>query len=129
MKSSILIVENDKNTRESLARALSGNYIVLTASNGKEASNLLDQNQNIDIVVTDIMMYEMGGFELLERIRSTNKNINTIMITGHSDIFSAEAAINKGAYDYLSKPIELDKLEISIKNAIKSKKLRFWDEG
>jgi len=129
MKSSILIVENDKNTRESLARALSGNYIVLTASNGKEASNLLDQNQNIDIVVTDIMMYEMGGFELLERIRSTNKNINTIMITGHSDIFSAEAAINKGAYDYLSKPIKLDKLEISIKNAIKSKKLRFWDEG
>jgi len=121
MKKSILVVDNDNNTRISLAKALSADYITYTASNGHEALDILLGNKDIEIVLTDINMPEMDGFELLKRIRFTNKNITTIMITGHSDIFTENGATQKGAFAYFAKPIDLKILDKSIQSALESK--------
>lgn len=124
MKKTILIVEDDKNTSESVAKALSNNYITLAASNGQIAMETLNKNEDIDLVLTDMMMPEMDGIELLERVRSLNNDIAVILITGYSSIESAVEAMRKGAYDYLTKPVDLNKLEITIKNAIENKRLK-----
>ncbi len=124
MKKSILIVDDDRTTRESTAKVLSNDYITHTASDGHKAIDILDKNEDIDIVLTDMMMPEMDGMELLEKIRSTNNDVTVILITGHSSIESAVDAMRKGAYDYLTKPIDLNKLKITIKNALDNKRLR-----
>ena len=124
MKKSILIADDDKNTREAIVKALSHDYITHAASDGHKAIDILDKNEDIDIVLTDMMMPEMDGMELLEKIRSTNNDVTVILITGHSSIESAVDAMRKGAYDYLTKPIDLNKLKITIKNALDNKRLR-----
>jgi two-component system response regulator PilR (NtrC family) len=122
MKPSILIVDDEKATREGLSRYLSHEYRTLKASNGKEAVELLRKNHSIDIVLSDIRMPQMDGMELLERIHEENPEIIVIFITAFYSIESAIKAIQKGAYNYLNKPIDLDKLDVIIKNAINNKK-------
>jgi len=124
MKKSLLIVEDDITTRESLQKALSDNYITYGASNGQEALDILNKGEDIDIVLTDMAMPEMDGMELLEKIRSVDNDVIVIMITGYSSIESAVEAMRRGAYDYITKPLDLNKLEITIKNALEVKKLR-----
>jgi DNA-binding NtrC family response regulator len=124
MKKSVLVVDDDKDTCKSISRALSNDYLTFTASNGREALEILNKSEDIDVVLTDMMMPEMNGIELLENIRSTNSDIVVIMITGHSSIESAVDAMRLGAYDYINKPVDLNKLEITLKNAIENKKLR-----
>lgn len=124
MKKSILIVDDDKTNRESIAKVLTNNYIIYTASNGQKAMDILNKNEDIDLVLTDMMMPEMDGIELLEKIRSTNNDLAVILITGHSSIESAVDAMRKGAYDYITKPLDLNKLEITIKNALEAKRLK-----
>ncbi|MEF9476305.1 MAG: sigma-54 dependent transcriptional regulator [Candidatus Mariimomonas ferrooxydans] len=124
MKRAILIADDDKNTREAVAKALSADYITYTAANGQEALALLDKNEDIDIILTDMMMPKISGIELLEKIRSTNNDVIVIFITGYSSIESAVEAMRGGAYDYITKPLDLNKLEITIKNALETKRLR-----
>ncbi len=124
MKKSVLIVDDDKTNRESIAKVLTNNYIIYTASNGQKAMDILNKNEDIDLVLTDMMMPEMDGIELLEKIRSTNNDLAVILITGHSSIESAVDAMRKGAYDYITKPIDLNKFEITIKNALENKRLK-----
>jgi DNA-binding NtrC family response regulator len=118
MKESILIVDDDKNNCNSIAKALSGDYTTHIASNGHEALNILNENRNIHIVLSDVMMPGMNGLELLERINFRDNNTIVIMITGFSDIESAIEAKRNGAYDYIIKPVDLNRLEVSIKNAL-----------
>jgi DNA-binding NtrC family response regulator len=124
MKKSILIVDDDKNTCKGIAEALSKAYITYDASNGLEALEVLGKNTDIELVLTDMIMPEMNGIELLEKIRAANDDIVVILITGYSSIESAVEAMRKGAYDYITKPIDLNKLEITIKNALENKRLR-----
>lgn len=124
MKPSILIVDDDKAVRENLAKYLSGEYITYTASNGYEAIKKVNENSDIEVILSDLKMPEMDGIELLEKIKSSNKDVVTVFVTGFSTIESAVDAMRKGAYDYLTKPIDLNKLEITIKNALENKKLR-----
>ena len=123
-KPSILIVDDDKTVRESLAKYLSGEYSTYTASNGHEAINRISDNSDIEFIVSDLKMPVMDGIELLEKLQADHKDIVTIFITGYSTIESAVDSMRKGAYDYLTKPVDLNKLEITIKNAIENKKLR-----
>jgi DNA-binding NtrC family response regulator len=123
-KPSILIVDDDKTVRESLAKYLSGEYNTYTASNGHEAIIRISDNSDIEFIVSDLKMPGIDGIELLEKLQADNKDIVTIFITGYSTIESAVDAMRKGAYDYLTKPVDLNKLEITIKNAIENKKLR-----
>lgn len=124
MKTSILIVDDEKAVRDNLARYLSGDYITHTAANGQDAIKKLHDNSDIEVVLSDLKMPEMDGLELLEKVQEINREIITIFITGFSTIESAVDAMRKGAYDYLTKPIDLNKLEITLKNTIEHKKLR-----
>jgi DNA-binding NtrC family response regulator len=118
MKKSILIVDDDEFICQSTARALSNSYMIFTASNGQEAMDVLTTNKDIELILTDIFMPEMDGIELLKNIRSSSNNIAVIMMTGHSNIEMLYEAKRHGADDFLPKPVDLDRLELSIKKAL-----------
>ncbi len=124
LMTSILIVDDDKAIRENLAKYLSESFTTYTASNGRDAIAQIKNNPDIEIVLSDLKMPEMDGIELLQQIKAGSRDIVMIFVTGFSTIESAVEAMRKGAYDYLTKPIDLNKLDITIKNAIENKKLR-----
>ncbi|UCH80020.1 MAG: sigma-54-dependent Fis family transcriptional regulator [Nitrospiraceae bacterium] len=124
LQPSVLIVDDETAVRENLAKYLSSDYITYTASNGSDAIKIIEENSDIEVVLSDMKMPEMDGIELLDTIQGTGKDIVTIFVTGFSTIESAVNAMRKGAYDYLTKPIDLNKLEITLKNAIEHKKLK-----
>ncbi len=119
-KPSVLIVDDDNNTCKGIARALSGDYEVYTAADGYEALEVLDHNCDIQLILTDISMSEMNGLELLEKIHYQCKKKVVIIMSGHTEYESVVEAKNLGAYDYLTKPVDLNKLELSLKNAYDS---------
>jgi two-component system response regulator AtoC len=124
MKTPILIVDDEKTVRENLAQYLSDKYTTYTASNGNEAFKILNDNNDIEVILSDVKMPEMDGIGLLDMVQSSNKNIVTIFMTGFSTIESAVEAMKKGAFDYMTKPLDLTKLEITIKNALENKNLK-----
>ncbi|MEF9426043.1 MAG: sigma-54 dependent transcriptional regulator [Candidatus Mariimomonas ferrooxydans] len=124
MKPSVLIVDDEKSAREGLARYLSSDYLTCVAVNGHEAIKKLRENSDIDVVLSDMMMPEMDGIELQEKINAENKDVILIFMTAYSTIETAVDAMRKGAYDYMTKPLDLNRLEITIKNAIENRKLK-----
>ncbi|MCK5139160.1 MAG: sigma-54-dependent Fis family transcriptional regulator, partial [Thermodesulfovibrionia bacterium] len=124
MKHSILIVDDEKTTRVGLSKVLAEDYKTFEAADGREAIEILKDHTDIDVVLSDVRMPEIEGIELLEKIRGDNKDVIVIFISAFSSIETAVDAMRKGAYDYLTKPIDLNKLEITIKNAIEHKKLK-----
>jgi DNA-binding NtrC family response regulator len=124
VKTSLLIVDDEKSVRDNLAEYLSDEYITYTASTGLEAVKKINDNSDIEVILSDLKMPGMDGIELLDNVQENRKDIVTIFMTGFSTIESAVEAMRKGAYDYLTKPLDLNKLDITIKNAIENKKLR-----
>lgn len=120
-KKTILIVEDEVNIRKGLAATLSDNYRVLSAENGEEAYKIF-KKQHPDLVLTDIRMPKMGGLSLLDKIKLENKKIPVILITAYGTIDSAVDSMKRGAADYITKPVNLDKLEAVIKKALTHKK-------
>lgn len=118
MKLSILIVEDEKIVREGLARALSPSYKTYQASNGRVAIEVLNKNSDIEIIISDLKMPEVNGIEMLDRIQADNIKVDVIFITAFYSVESATEAMRKGAFDYLTKPVDLEKLESTIKRAI-----------
>ncbi|MEO8874768.1 MAG: sigma-54 dependent transcriptional regulator, partial [Polyangiaceae bacterium] len=88
-----------------------------------EALKLLDE-QTFDVVVSDLNMREMGGLELCERVALNRPDIPVILLTGFGSLDSAVAAIRAGAYDFISKPVELDVLSLAVDRAATHKRLR-----
>lgn len=126
MKRKILIVDDEKNIRDIFIEILSDTYpkdIFLEAVDGEEALNLV-KTDTIDLVISDIKMPKIDGVELLEKIKSLYPNIPVIMISGHGDIQLAVECIKKGAYDYIPKPPDLNRLITSLKNALEFKTLK-----
>jgi DNA-binding NtrC family response regulator len=124
MKNTVLIVDDEKTTRVGLSKVLSDNYRTFQATNGKEALKVLGTNRDIDVVLSDIKMPEIEGIELLEKIKADDREVIVIFMSAFSSIENAVEAMRKGAYDYLTKPIDLNKLEITLKNAIEHKNLK-----
>jgi len=118
MPDSILIVDDEKEICDNMARYLSNEYIIYTASNGQDAIDQVREHSEIAIILSDMRMPGMCGIELLEKISSTNTKILFIFITGSSTVKTAVEAMRKGAYDYLTKPIDLSRLADIIKGAI-----------
>lgn len=113
----ILVVDDDYASRLMLKKALEHeNYIVTLCSNGTDALTLLQQ-QKFDLVLTDLIMQGISGIDLLERVRELNKDMATILLTGHASIETAVQAVRLGASDYLLKPINLEELQIRVKRA------------
>lgn len=117
----ILTIDDEENIRNGLADnfELEG-YDVLKASNGKDGLSLIAQG-NVDLVITDLRMDGMSGEEVVRHVTTENPGIPIIVLTGHGSIDDATAAIKSGAYDFLTKPLDLDHLNLIVKNALKGK--------
>ncbi|MDO3379848.1 sigma-54-dependent transcriptional regulator [Geoalkalibacter halelectricus] len=114
---SILIVEDDLRMRQLLRDTLAAEGLLSEAcEDSREALRILDA-QKVDIVITDLMMPQVGGMEILERARGNNPDCAVILITGYGTIESAVEAIRKGAYDYVQKPFEPDALVLIVRRA------------
>lgn len=118
MKRNILVVDDEKNIRSGLALALEmEGYTTFTAEDGQEAWNLINK-QGVDLVITDLRMPKMGGNELLNRITSSYPNLPVIVLTGHGTVENAVEAMRKGAIDFFTKPVNLDRLTLVVQKAL-----------
>ena len=123
MEFTILVVDDEKNIRQGLGQALSGEgYNIFLAENGVEALKIISR-ENIDIVITDLKMPEMTGEELLKKITRDYRNIPVIILTGHGTIENAVQTMRDGAYDFITKPLNLDHLFLIVKRALKNREL------
>ena len=119
----ILIVDDEKNIREGLQKALEpSGYKIILASDGKEGLEKFLINK-IDLAILDIKMPKINGLEVLQKINDFQTTIPIIFLTGHGNVETAVEAMRLGAYDFLTKPVNLDKLEIIIKRALNLKEL------
>ena len=107
----ILIVDDEKNAREGLARALQKNYEVLLADNGQRALDMLGEKP-VDVLLSDVRMPAMDGLTLLQRALARTPQPLCIMLTAYGSIELAVEAMRRGAYDFMTKPINLDRLEM-----------------
>ena len=120
MPATILIVDDEKNTREGLSIALMEDYEVYTASGADEAFNLMEA-ETFDVILTDLRMAGKSGLKVIDQaIQLPNRPI-CIMMTAYGNVETAVEAMRRGAFDFLTKPVNLEKLEIIIKRALKSK--------
>ena len=118
-----MIVDDDKLTRETLASALGDAYRVQTASGGRAALDILAADR-IDVVLSDMTMPGMDGLGLLEAINLLEDRPAVIFITGQATVESAVRAMKLGAHDYVTKPVNLDRLELLLEKALESRTLR-----
>lgn len=118
----ILIVEDEKNAREGLERTLNHKYQIIQADNGERALRLLAENP-VDILLTDLRMPGMDGLTLVRRAIAHESQPVCIVLTAYGSIESAVEAMKVGAYDFLTKPLNLDQLEIVIERALHSRQL------
>jgi two-component system, NtrC family, nitrogen regulation response regulator NtrX len=118
----ILIVDDEKAIRNVLKDILTvEGYKVEEASDGEEGLKKI--TGNVDVVLCDIKMPKVDGIEFLEKAAEINPELPVIMISGHGNIDTAVEAVKKGAYDYISKPPDLNRLLITIRNATDRNKL------
>jgi DNA-binding NtrC family response regulator len=120
---SILVVDDEFSVRDSLFNWFkTEGYRVDTAENGMQALKKLQENP-FDIVLVDIKMPGMDGMELQKHIKKIDPTMVVIMITAYATVDTAVEAMKEGAYDYLSKPVDPDKLSILIRNAVNQRRL------
>ena len=117
----ILTIDDEENIRNGLADnfELEG-YNVEKAANGKEGLSKIEKG-GIDLVITDLRMDGIPGEEVVRRVTTEHPGIPIIVLTGHGSIEDATAAIKAGAYDFLTKPLDLDHLNHIVKNALKGR--------
>ncbi|HEX9615717.1 MAG TPA: sigma-54 dependent transcriptional regulator [Bacteroidota bacterium] len=121
--STILVVDDEKSVRDSIKMILEyEGYSVQFAENGPEALNKL-QTAEAHMVLLDVKMAGMDGLEVLQKIREKNTDLPVIMISGHGTIDTAVEATKLGAFDFLPKPLDRDKLIITIRNALQQARL------
>ncbi|NOY74674.1 MAG: sigma-54-dependent Fis family transcriptional regulator [Kiritimatiellaeota bacterium] len=121
-KHSVMIVEDERNTREGLARLLRMNYDVTIAEDGFRAINILKKN-NFDIILTDLKMPGADGMEVLEEALKKTPRPSCIILTAYGSIESAVGAMRNGAFDFIPKPVNLDQLELVIQRALETRSL------
>jgi DNA-binding NtrC family response regulator len=119
----VLVVDDDRSSVENLGAALTeSGHRVVTALDGAEAIRKLE-SERVDVVVTDVRMGGTSGLDVLEHVRLKFPETAVILVTGYATIESAVEAVRKGAFDYLSKPIDMDRLEFLIEKAARTQKL------
>ena len=124
MRRNILIIEDDKNTKEGLKKFLEmEKYNVAAFEKGEEAISYLEQNK-IDIILSDMRMPGMNGIEILKKSKKISPSTFVIILTAYGTVDNAVEAMKLGAYDYLTKPLNLDKLSIVVQRALSYRKLK-----
>ena len=120
---SILVCEDDFAIKTMISTKLKQeNYSVYTVQNGQEALNLMEKQQ-IDLVISDIMMPKMDGYEFVQTLRETKHTLPILMITAKSQLESLEAAFKLGVDDYMVKPLRLEELVLRVKALLRRSQL------
>jgi len=122
MLPSVLIVDDEKHTREGLQQALEESYDVCVAANATEAFNLMDA-QPFDAVVTDLRMPGKSGLKVIDKALSLSPRPAVLMMTAYGNIETAVEAMKRGAVDFLTKPVNIERLEVLIQRALRTRTL------
>lgn len=124
MKEKILIVDDERLICRSLAKEFAQEgYTVFTAENGKEALALYEE-ESPEVVLLDLKLPDMNGLEVLKRLRELDKNITVLIITAYGSLDSAIQALRLGAYDYLTKPFDLEAVSFAVRQALERSRLQ-----
>jgi two-component system, NtrC family, response regulator AtoC len=113
----ILVIDDDTNTLEMMQIRLQADYEVATAGSGAEGLRLIGERR-FDVVLTDLQLPDLDGIELVKRIREAAPDTEIIMITGYGSYETAVGATKAGAFDFVEKPVNFDRLRVSINNAL-----------
>jgi len=120
----IMVVDDEENIREVLSNYLETlGYEVITASDGQNALEKFEAGA-FDLIVSDLLMPNIDGLELLRKVREKDRDVVFLMITGYPSIETAVEAIKKGAYDYITKPFHMEDVKIRIERSFEKKNLR-----
>ena len=126
MPSSILIIDDQESLRHFLERAMAdAGHDVRSAGTGQDALRLFHE-QAPDIVLTDLKLPDISGIELLTRFKSETPEMPVILMTAFGEIRNAVEAMKQGAYDYLTKPVNLEQVTLVVDKALES--ARMWRE-
>jgi len=120
----VLIVDDEKNTRDGLRRSFEDEFDIYVAANIAEAMEIL-RNESVEVMVTDLRLGGEDGMELIDEALKIPKPPVCIMMTAYGSVDTAVAAMKRGAYDYVSKPLNIDELELVIKRAIRSRRVEY----
>jgi two-component system nitrogen regulation response regulator NtrX len=121
---SILVIDDERTVRTTIAEIMEDEgYTAFTAEDAVAGIEMLSRKE-ISIVILDVLLPKMGGIEALEKIRAQWPEIEVIVISGHASIDTAVKAVKLGAFDYLEKPLSIDKLSTVCRNAISLISLR-----
>ncbi len=119
---SILIIDDEEIMRNLLTDILTdAGYKVISASGGREGIKQI-KGRFFDLVITDLKMPDMDGIKVLEEVKKIDPAIISIVITAYASIETAQGALRQGAFDYITKPFETEKLLFTNSRAIKSRK-------
>lgn len=125
MNKKILIVDDEFSHRQMLETVLSGEgYDTGCAESGEQAVRMVSE-KIFDLILMDIRMAGTGGIEALKKIRNAHPEIPVIMMTAYASVSTAVEALKTGAYDYLTKPLNMDEVKICIRQALRTKELEF----
>jgi len=122
MAPSVLIVDDEKHSREGLKQALAENYDVSLAASADEAFNLMDA-QPFDVVLTDLRMPGKSGLKVIDRALALPNKPAVLMMTAYGSIDTAVEAMRRGAVDFLTKPVNIERLDVLIRRALRAKSL------
>lgn len=122
MVPSVLIIDDEKHTREGLQQALQEHYDVSVAASADEAFNLMEA-QEFEVIVTDLRMPGKSGLKVIDKALTLVNKPAVLMMTAYGNIESAVEAMKRGAVDFLTKPVQIERLEILIQRALKTKTL------
>lgn len=122
-KPSLLIVDDEKNTRSALSLALKKHYTVSTARDAVEALELMQQDE-YDLILTDLRMGGTSGLQVIENAKEHSSHPACIVMTAYGDIETAVNAMKAGAVDFITKPLNLENLQILLERALESRQLR-----
>jgi DNA-binding NtrC family response regulator len=124
MKAKLLVVDDEKHIREGLQKALNlDGYEVEVAADGKVALEKLE-DEEIDLVITDLKMPQLSGEELMKDALGRYPYLPIIILTGHGTIENAVEAMRNGAYDFITKPLNIDKLSLIVNRALENSSLK-----
>ena len=122
-KSRILIVDDEEVARNNLQLYFEGlGHTIQVAANGVDALRQIEENDHFDVMVTDLKMDKMDGLTLIDKISKASPETGVIMVTGYATVANAVDAMRKGAVHYLSKPVQLEKLNESVKEILRKQK-------
>jgi two-component system nitrogen regulation response regulator NtrX len=123
IKDKILVIDDEAGIRSSLRGILEDEGFAVTTTDTGETGLEILKNENFDLILLDIWLPQMSGLDVLAKIDAADESSQVVMISGHGSIATAVQATKLGAFDFLEKPLSLEKVVLTIKNALRQKKL------